>query len=175
MPRNITWLTLGPPSESCELTRLRSTTSKNLQNSPTVRCVRYIYRSDERTIEILVPPAMFAISVTLPFFSVYVCVCVHLCVCVCVLRASASHVCFPRSASDESSTARRYTISYVDVYLPCTCVPLFLQISYPIDESASCYFLGPAGPSPPYMPLMSILRLAVFLSLWSLKNWCEND
>jgi len=176
-------ITLGPPSESCELTRLRSA-SKNLQNSPTVRRIRHIYTYTCRYTYIYIfrmegqskslslqPRSQFLCLFSFLFFlccilCVCVCVCVRVCVCISVctytrVSASVFHIRFARSSSDESSIARRF---------PCRCVSSLsvfqLSCRYPIDESTFCRFL-PTGRSvqPPYMPLMSILRLAVFLSL----------
>lgn len=124
-------------------------------------CVRCV--PSGRKGEILPFPPTLAIFAPLlfPSFSyVYVCMCIY-CSRVLSLLAFRS----PRSLADEFSTARQCATS---------CVILPRVPRFPMDilsyESASCYLLGPPGTLPFYMPLMSILRLAVFLSLWSLKD-----
>jgi len=163
-------ITLGPPSESCELTRLRSA-SKNLQNSPTVRCIRHIYTytcthtciyiSDGRTIEILVPPATFAISVPLPFspplVCTFVCTCVRVCIRVCLLQYSLRPIFFRRILHCSTMYGfPRGCVSCLNVFqLPCR---------FPIDESTSCRFRGPVGPPPATLHAVDVdLKVGRFL------------
>jgi len=145
---------LGPLLESREPTRLRSATSKNLQEFA-YRCVCCVLLGRKSDRDLALPPtlAIFA-SLLCPSFSyVYV----YMCMYVCLLL---SHPTFrsPRSFADESSTARQCATS-------CVVLPRVLFSSgYLLLRKRVLSFLR-ADTLPFYMPLISILRLAVFLSL----------
>lgn len=148
---------LGPPLESREPTRLRSVMSKNLQEFA-YRCVFAVSHPGGRAKSSPSHPRsqFLRLSSSLLF---------RMCMFVCVFTALASYPFSrfdPRDLSPTNSQLLDSVRLLVWFLLPR--VPRF-----PMDilfyESASCHLLGPPGTLPFYMPLMSILRLAVFLSL----------
>lgn len=101
----------------------------------------------------------FCVS-SLPFFFVHVCV--YVCGCVCLL--------LPRPTFLSSTNLQLLnSVRFLPVWFFLVSCFLVDILSY---ESTLCRLLGLPNNLPFYMPLMSILRLAVFLSLWSLK-WCK--
>lgn len=136
---------LGPPLESHEPTRLRAM-SKNLQEFA-YRCVRCVLSGRKSEILPFRPRSQFLPFSSSFFSSFVICMCVR--VYVCLLRPTLHS---SRSLA-ESSIARQCVTSCVVLL---SCFPMIFLFY----ENASCRLLGPF-----YMPLMSILRLAVFLSL----------
>lgn len=148
---------LGPPLESREPTRLRSVMSKNLQEFA-YRCVFAVSHPGGRAKSSPSHPRsqFLRLSSSLFFF--------RMCMCVCVFTALASYPFSRFDPRDLSPTNSQLLDSATT-----SCVVLPRVPRFPMDilsyESASCHLLGPPGTLPFYMPLMSILRLAVFLSL----------
>lgn len=151
---------MGPPLESREPTRLRSAMLKNLQRIclPIYLLCPFRRKSDRKSFALLPTFTISTSFLFLFFFSrVYSYVYTSMCSRVCDVSFFA--------------ISRRYVDYSNIVHLPAW---FFLVFNFLIDvlsdESASGHLLVPADPPPLYIPLISILRLAVFLSLGSLKN-----
>ena len=136
---------LGPPLESCEPTPPFC----NVEEFTRIclpMCSLCPFRAEERNLTLPCSQFLHLFSSLLScIYILYVC-----------YTAPASF-CFPRSLADESLTARQCDFLYGS---SSSCFPVDI-----LSQSAFCRLLGLPDTLPFYMPLMSILRLAVFLSL----------
>jgi len=100
---------LGPPLESREPTRLRSATSKNLQEFA-YRCVCCVLPERKSDRDLALPPtlAIFASLLSPSFSHVYMYMCMYVYVYLLLSRPTFHS---PRSFADESSTARQCATS----------------------------------------------------------------
>jgi len=130
-----------------------------------IGCVPFRRKDDQNLFAL--PPAPVA-SVSSAFFSLLVlsCVCIRVrmyaCVwfvCICVYMLHASHA----SLSSESSTARQCAAALPHVSR--SFLFFFDGCSVRRERALPARLLRATDCPPLYMPLMSILRLAVFLSL----------